>query len=146
MFEYKPHHQEVRGDGDGKHAQWGQLSTEANPQEEVEQNNMQAVVHEMCAAEADAVLCRCFLLKGEVGRHIVVGKETDHVAHRIGYIDVDPMLEYPVDDIVDCGRGGAHHSKTHELAVGLSFDHEVNDYGCKGNEKKWKVRSERWKV
>ena len=88
--------EEVRGDSDGEHSERGQFTTETKPKEEVEQYDMEAVVHEVGTAKANAVLGRGLLLEGEVGRHIVIGQETEYIANGISHIDVDPMLENPV--------------------------------------------------
>jgi hypothetical protein len=41
MFEYKSHEHEIRGHGDGQHGDWCQLSAESDPEEEVEEHDMQ---------------------------------------------------------------------------------------------------------
>ena len=100
MLEYEAHHEEVRWNSYGEYAEGCQLAAETNPKEEVEQNDVQAIIHEMGSAEAYAVLGRSLLLEGEMGGHVIIGEETDDVSDRIGHIDVDPVLEDPVDDIV----------------------------------------------
>ena len=47
MFEYESHEHEVRGYGDGEHGDRCQLATEADPEEEVEEHDMQQVFVEV---------------------------------------------------------------------------------------------------
>ena len=104
MLKHIPDENEVRGDGDGVDSQGRQLAAESQPEEEVKQHDMQAVVHQMGTSEAHGVLARGTLLEGEMSRHPVVHQETENISHGVGYIHVDPMLQYPVDGVVD-GRG-----------------------------------------
>ena len=65
---------------------------------------MQQVVHQMGTPETDAVLGRGLLMEGEVGGEVIIHQETQRIADGIGYVDVDPVLQHPVDGIVDAGR------------------------------------------
>ena len=116
MFEYESHEHEIRRYGDGEHGDGRQLAAETEPQEEVEEHDMQEIVEEMRTAEADAVLRRGLLLEGEVGREVVVHQETEHVADGVGHVDVDPVLQDPVDGIMDGGCRGAHDAESYQFA------------------------------
>ena len=65
MFEDEPHEHEVRGYGDGEYGDRCQFATESDPEEEIEEHDMQQVVHQMRPAEAQSVLRRGLLLKRE---------------------------------------------------------------------------------
>ena len=107
MFEDESHEDEVRGYGDGENGKGRQFAAEADPEEEVEEHDMQQIVHEVGPAEAQSVLRRSLLLKREVGREVVVHQEAQHVADGIGHVHLYPVLQYPVDGIVDGSRCGA---------------------------------------
>ena len=131
MFEDEPHEHEIRGYGDGEYGDGRQLATESDPEEEVEEHDMQQVVHQMRPAEAQSILLRGLLLKREVGGQVVVHQETQHVADGIGHVHLNPVLQYPVDGIVDASRCGAHDTKPDQFAECLFlFDH-ILKYGAK---------------
>ena len=94
---------EVRGYGDGIHTKRGELLAQTYPQEEIEQPDVQEIVEEVGTPETDTVFRRGLLVEGEVGREPVVHKETEHVADGIGHVHVDPVLQDPVNDIVQHG-------------------------------------------
>lgn len=62
MFKDETDDEEVGGHGDGIDPQGRQLLTESQPEEEVEQHDVEAVVEEMCSAEADTVFRRGLLV------------------------------------------------------------------------------------
>ena len=103
IFKDKPDNDEVRGHGDGIHAKRSELLAQAYPQEEVEQCHVQEIVEEVGAPETNAVFRGGLLMEGEVGREPVVHKETEHVADGLSHVHVDPVLQDPVDDIVQHG-------------------------------------------
>lgn len=123
MLEDEAYEDEVGGDGDGEDGDGGELATEAEPEEQVEEDNVEPVVDEMGAAEAEAGFGGGVLAEGEVGGEVVVDQEAQHVANGVGDIDVDPMLQHPVDGVVDGGGRGAHDAEADELAEGLTFVH-----------------------
>ena len=112
MFEDESHEDEVGGYGDSEHGKGRQFAAEADPEEEVEEHDMQQIVHEVGPAEAQSVLRRSLLLKREVGREVVVHQEAQHVADGIGHVYLYPVLQYPVDGIVDGSRCGAHDAES----------------------------------
>ena len=103
MFEDEPHEDEVRGYGDGEHGKGRQFAAEADPEEEVEEHDMQQVVHEVGPAEAQSVLRRSLLLKREVGREVVVHQE-------------------------GCGT---HDAESDQFAQCLFLLHITQNFGCK---------------
>ena len=68
-----------------------------------------------------------------MSRQVVVEEETDEIADGVGHIDIDPMLQHPVDDIVDHRCNDAHHAKPQNLAKCLFSVH------------KWKNTLQRYK-
>ena len=131
MFEYESHEHEVRGYGDGEHGDGRQFPTESKPEEEVEEHDMQEIVHQVSPSESDAVLGRRLLVEGEMGREIVIHQKTEHVADGVGYVHVDPMLQNPVNRIMNARSCGTHYAKPNQFSQRLFFLH--ND--CKGIEK-----------
>ena len=123
MFEYEPYEHKVRGYGDGEHGNRCHLATESDPEEEVEEHDMQQVVHQMRPTESDAVLRRGLLLKREVGREVVVHQEAQHVADGIGHVHLYPVLQYPVDGIVDGSRCRTHDAESDQFAQRLFLLH-----------------------
>ena len=87
---------------------------------------MQEVVDQMGATKADAVLGRGLLLEGEVGGQPVVHQEAEHVADGIGHVDIDPVLEDPVDGIVDGGCRGAHDAEADKLTERFFLLHSLS--------------------
>ena len=55
VLEYKTNHDEIGGHSDGQYCQWGYSTTETQPQEEIEQHDVQHVVDCMGAAKTYAV-------------------------------------------------------------------------------------------
>ena len=103
MFKGKSYEDEIAGHGDGEYGQWRKLPTQTNPQEEVEQHDVQTVVEQVGTTKAKAVLRGGLFLEREVGRQPVVHQETEPIADGIGYVHIDPVLQDPVDDVVDGG-------------------------------------------
>ena len=103
MFKDKPDNDEVRGHGDGIYTKRGHLLAQTQPQEEIQQPDVQEIVEEVGTPETDSVFRRGLLVEGEVGREPVVHKETEYVADGIGHVHVDPVLQNPLDDIVQHG-------------------------------------------
>jgi hypothetical protein len=67
VFKDKSDDEEVRGDGDGIYTQRGEFAAQSYPEEEVEQRDVQAVVEEVGASEANAVFRRGLFVEGEMG-------------------------------------------------------------------------------
>ena len=103
MFKGKSDKEEIARHGNGEHSQWGKFPTQSHPQEEVKQHNVQTVVEQVGTAKAKAVLGRGLFLESEVGGEPVVHQEAETIADGIGNVHIDPMLQDPVDDIVDGG-------------------------------------------
>jgi hypothetical protein len=40
----------------------------------------------------------------EVGREVIVAQKAERVAYGVSYVDIHPVLQYPVDAVVE-GRG-----------------------------------------
>ena len=116
MFEDEPHEHEVRRHGDGEYGDRCQFATESDPEEEIEEHDMQQVIHQMRPAEAQSVLRRGLLLKREVGAQIVVHQKAYHVADGIGHVHLYPVLQYPIDGIVDGCRRGTHDAESDQFA------------------------------
>ena len=95
--------EKVRGKGDGIYAERCQLIAEAQPEEEVQQHDVQAIVEQVGTTEADTVLGRSLLLESPVGTEPVVYNKTEHIADGIGHVHIDPVLQHPVDGIMNGG-------------------------------------------
>ena len=55
-------------------------------------------------------------MEGEVRRQVVVHQETQSVTDRIGDIHVHPVLQHPVDAVVERGGDDPHDTETQNLA------------------------------
>ena len=82
-------------------------------EEEVEETDLQEVVEEVGSGKSDAVLGRGLLLEGEMGREIVIGTEAEHVADGESHVDIDPVLQDPIDGIVGENGKHTHHAKSY---------------------------------
>jgi len=100
MLEDKPDKNKIGWYGNSQYCQWSKFPTQSNPEEEIEKYNVQKIVHEMCTSKPNAILCRSLFLKGKMGRKIVVHEKAEDISNGIGYIDINPMLQYPIDNIV----------------------------------------------
>ena len=83
----------------------------------------------MGSSESDTILGRGLLLECEMGGEIVVYQETEYVADGIGHVDIDPVLQHPVDGVMDSRRCGAYDSKTYQFAECFFLLHI-----CKSNQ------------
>lgn len=112
VFEHQPHQYKVYRHGDGKHGEGCPPGWNAQIEEEVEQADVQPVVHGMCAAETSCPLPRRTGTESEIGREIEIGYEADKIAHRISYIYINIILGQKVlQQVVDAiMKGSGHHA------------------------------------
>lgn len=123
MLEDEADHDEVGGDGDGEDGDGGELAAEAQPEEKVEQHDVEQVVDQVGTAKTDAILGGGLLVEREARREVVVDQEAQDVTHGVGHVDIDPVLQHPVDDVVDGGSRGADNAEADEFAKGLFLVH-----------------------
>ena len=123
VLEDKADDEEVDGDGDAEDGKGRQDAVDTYPQEEVEETQLQEVVEDVGTCKAGTVARAGLFTEREVGGEVVVGKETDDVADGEGYVEVDPVLQQPVDGVVDGYSQYTDDSKADELAKGLFFVH-----------------------
>ena len=123
VLEDKADDEEVDGDGDAEDGKGCQDAVDTYPQEEVEETQLQEVVEDVGTCKAGTVALAGLLTEREVGGEVVVGKETDDVADGEGDVEVDPVLQQPVDGVVDGYSQYTDDSKADELAKGLFFVH-----------------------
>ena len=116
FFKYESDEEEVGGDGDGIDTEGCQLAAESHPEPEVEEGDLQAVVEEVGSAEADSVALGGFLVEGEMGGEIVVDEEAEDIADGIGDIDVEPVLQQPVEGVVDGGGDDTDDAEAQNFA------------------------------
>lgn len=126
MFEDESDKYEVRGYGNGQYGDGSQFPTEAYPEEEIEENNVQQVVCQVGKTETDAIFRRGLLLESEMGREVIVDEETQYVADGVGYIHIHPVHQYPVDAIVDGSRCGSNNTETDDLMDCFLIDHKTS--------------------
>ena len=124
MLEHKADDDEIGGHGDAQHGKRRHQAVETNPQEEIEQTQLQKVIEDVGACKTCAVACRGVLAEREVGREVVISQKTEQVAYRIGDVDIDKMLQQPIDGQMD-GRGQcAHDTKANDLTECFFFLHQ----------------------
>ena len=88
--EYEMEDGELHEHGDEHDQWWGDEAMDSQPEEHVEQDDVQEIVHTMAASEAHEVLpCRLGMESEVVGGNEVI-HETDEVACRIGDVHVYP--------------------------------------------------------
>ena len=122
---------EVGGDGDTEHGKGGQNGGNAYPEEEIKQTQLQEIVKDVGPGEACAVLGGGVGTEGEVGREVVVGKETNHIANGEGDVKIDKVLQDPVDGVVDGYSQNAYYSEAEQLANGLFLCQIFDFHGAK---------------
>ena len=135
MLEDKADDEEVDGDGDAEDCKGRQDTVDTYPQEEVEETQLQEVVEDVGPGKARTVFLVGILTEREVGREVVVGKETDDVADGEGDVEVDPVLQQPVDGVVDGYSQYTYDSEADKLAKGLFFVHFLSFSTAKVRQK-----------
>ena len=122
MPEHEADQEEIDGNGDAEDAQGGCLVADTQAEEDVEEHHVEQIVDQMGTTEPNAVLGRHGLAEREVGGEIIVEQQTEQIAYRVGHIDIDPMLQHPIDGIMGKGGHGAHHAETDNLAESLTVE------------------------
>ena len=100
---HKPHEQKVYGHGDGKHRERCPIGRQTHPQKEVEQHDVEQIVHNMGPTHAPQLAPRGTGAEGEPGSEVKVEKETDQIAQGVGQIDWQQGVECIVEAIMQCG-------------------------------------------
>ena len=131
VFEDEADDYEVGGDGDAEHGEGGQNGGNAHPEEEVEEAQLQEIVEDVGAGKACTVAGIGVLAEREVGGEVVVGKETDDIADGEGDVEIDEILQEPVDGVMDGDSQDAHYPKAEQLAKGLRFCQFFDFHGAK---------------
>ena len=131
MLEDESDDEEVDGHGDAEDAEGGQDAVDTEPEKEVEQAQLQEVVEDVGSGEASPVAGVGMLAEGEVGREVVVGEEADDIAHGEGDVELYPVLQQPVDGIVDGDGQHADDAEAEQLAEGLAFEQIFDFHAAK---------------
>jgi len=131
VFEHKSDKYKICGHGNSQYSNGGKFTAETQPEEGIEKYDMQEIVYQMSPPEANAILGRSFLFEGEVSCQIIVDKETENISDGIGYVNINPVLEYPINDIVDGCCRRAHNAKPEQFSKSLLFIHIFLNYGAK---------------
>ena len=131
MLEDVSDNHEVGGDGDTENGKGGQDGGNAYPEEEIKQTQLQEIIKDVGPGEACAVLGGGVGTEGEVGREVVVGKETNHIANGEGDVKIDKVLQNPVDGVVDGYGQYTDYSEAEQLANGLFLCQIFDFHGAK---------------
>ena len=125
MAEDKAHEHEIDRNCDAEDQKRSHFIANAKRDERVEQHNMQQIVDKMCTAESHAALCREPFPEGEACREIVVEHQAEQIAGSIGNVHIHPVLQHPVDTVVErCGYR-AHNAKAKNFAKCLPVNHRL---------------------
>ena len=87
----------------------------SNPQEELQQEDMQTVVHQMSTCKTSTLLQRRFTMERELARQIQVAEPTQYVSDCIGDTGIDPMVKNKIDDVMDDSRCYTNNKEPCEL-------------------------------
>ena len=131
VLEDKADDEEVDGDGDAEDGKGCQDAVDTYPQEEVEETQLQEVVEDVGTCKSGAVARAGLLTEREVGGEVVVGKEADDVADGESDVEVDPVLQQPVDGVVDGYSQYTDDSEAEQLANGLFLCQIFDFHGAK---------------
>ena len=82
-------------------------------------------------SEASSVAGVGMLAEGEVGGEIVVGEEADDIAYGEGDVDIYPVLQQPVDGIVDGDGQDTDDAEAENLAEDFATEQFVEFHGAK---------------
>lgn len=104
---------------------------DAEPEEGVEEAQLQEVVEDVGPGKAGTVLLVGIFAEGEMGREVVVGEETDDITDGEGDVDVDEVLQQPIDGVVDGDRQHTHDSEAEDLTKGLFLEQIPEFHGAK---------------
>lgn len=94
---------------------------------------MQQIVHQMGASKAYTVLRRGFFLKGEMSREEIVHDKAEHIADGIGYVHIDPVLQHPIDNVVQGCCHYTHNTESYRFSENLFLLHISWLFSCLSN-------------
>jgi len=116
VLEHISNHKEIDGHGDAIDGHRGEPPAHAEPQEKVEQGELQDEVEAVGDAEAYAVPLGRGFLEREAGGEDVVEQEAREIAHGKSHARVDEQLEREIDAVVERSGRHAHHGEADGLA------------------------------
>ena len=119
MLEDVSDNHEVGGNGDAEHGKGSQYGGNAHPEEEIKQAQLQEIIKDVGPGKACAVLGGGIGTEREMGREVIVSKETNDIADGEGDVKIYPILQNPIDGVVDGYGQNSHYAEPEQLANGL---------------------------
>ena len=139
MLEHKPHQEEVDRRGDAHHEEGGKPLRHVEPEEEVQQDDVEEVIDHMGAREADALAERRLAAEGEDAGQIEVAEPAQDITGCVGngqsglIRQVQQIPKQQVDGIVDGSGNDAHDGEAQELRFLVVLPEEF-DEGSEGHD------------
>ena len=87
---------------------------------------MQQIVYYVAGYKASPFFYRCFRLECKFSCKVEVAEQTDNVAYRIGYININDQFEQQVYPIMDGCRYASYNGKSDELDSNESVPKSLN--------------------
>ena len=87
----------------------------AQPQEEVEEHDVEAVVQSVTASKAEETTPRRTAAKREIAGQEEIAHKTKHIASSVSHVQRYPALQEEVDAVMHSGRKRADDAETHKL-------------------------------
>ena len=87
----------------------------AQPQEDVEEHDVEAVVQPMTARKAKEAPPRRTAAEREVAGQEEIAHKAEHIARCVGYVQWYPALQKEVNAVVHSGRKRADDAEAHKL-------------------------------
>ncbi len=87
----------------------------SRPKEQVEQHNVQPIVQSVAAGKAHKPSPRGHSLEREIAGQEEIAHKAQHIARRVGKVDIYPPLQQEVNAIVHPCRQRTDEAETHKL-------------------------------
>jgi len=131
VLEDKAYYEEIDGYRDAEDAERCEDAVHANPEEEVKESQLEEIVENMGACKSGSVARVGMFTEGEMGREVVIGEEADDIAEGEGDVDIDEVLQQPVNSVVDGNGQHTNDSEAEDLTKRLSFEQIFDFHGAK---------------
>ena len=112
---------------------------------------MQQIVYQMGTTKTNTILRRSLFLEGEMSCQEIVYDKAEHIANGIGNVHINPVLQYPIDGIMQRRSHNTYNTESYSFSENLFLLHicniaakvQKNFYNTKQSEQKGAVSSRR---
>ena len=115
LVEDETDNQEITRHGDAEHWQWCPFLGNAQPDEKVEQSNLEKIIEEMGTGKTDAIFLVGVFVKCETGCCPVVEAKANHIANGIGNAFVNVRQKEQIDGVSDGNGRNANHTEPEQF-------------------------------